>query len=39
MADDWTLGEVETVVADYFAMLRAELSGESYSKSVHRRAL
>jgi hypothetical protein len=35
----WTPHEVELIVADYFAMLRAELAGESYSKAAHNRAL
>jgi hypothetical protein len=35
----WTREEVEAVVADYFAMLRAELSGLPYSKTEHRRKL
>lgn len=39
MARDWTLDEVDAAVADYFAMLSAELSSEPYSKSGHRRAL
>ena len=29
-ARDWTEQEVRLVVADYFAMLEAELQGESY---------
>lgn len=39
MAIDWTLDEVEAIVADYFAMLEAELSGASYSKADHNRRL
>lgn len=39
MADDWSRQEVEATVTDYFAMLRAELRGEPYSKTSHRRAL
>ena len=39
MADDWSRDEVEVIVADYFAMLRAELLGEPYSKTLHRRTL
>lgn len=35
----WARKEVEAVVADYFEMLGLELSGQQYSKSVHRRAL
>jgi len=36
---DWSREEVEAVVADYLAMLRAELAGLHYSKSEHRRRL
>ncbi len=36
---DWTRDEVEATVADYFAMLEAELSGEPYSKAEHNRRL
>jgi hypothetical protein len=36
---DWTEQEVRLIVADYFAMLEAELSGETYRKSEHRKAL
>lgn len=39
MAANWTLEEVEAVVADYFAMLRADLAGEPYSKAQHNRDL
>lgn len=39
MARDWTRLEVEAVVADYFAMFDAELRGEPYSKTEHRRVL
>lgn len=39
MADDWSRDEVELVVADYFAMLRAELSGEQVNKADHNRRL
>lgn len=35
----WSAHEVELVVADYFAMLRAELLGEKYVKADHRRRL
>jgi hypothetical protein len=35
----WTRHEVELIVADYFEMLRAELSGETYSKSAHDQGL
>lgn len=36
---DWTQQEVQLIVADYFAMLEAELQGERYRKSEHRKAL
>jgi hypothetical protein len=36
---DWTRVEVEATIADYFAMLEAELRGEDYSKTEHRRQL
>lgn len=36
---DWTDHENNAVVADYFAMLACDLSGQSYNKSEHRRAL
>jgi hypothetical protein len=36
---DWSEGEVGLIVADYFAMLRAELLGQSYTKAEHRKAL
>ena len=36
---DWTEQEVRPIVADYFAMLEAELQGEPYKKSEHRKAL
>jgi len=39
MAEDWTDVEVEAIVADYFSMLAAELRGEPYSKTEHRRRL
>lgn len=35
----WTREEVEATVADYFRMLTQELSGQSYNKAEHRRAL
>ena len=38
-ARDRTEEEVRLIVADYFAMLEAELQGESYKKSEHRKAL
>ena len=39
MAEDWSRAEVEATVTAYFAMLKAELRGEPYSKAEHRRAL
>ena len=36
---DWTRDEVEAIVADYFVMLQAELSGQPYSKAEHNRGL
>jgi hypothetical protein len=36
---DWSGQEVRLVVADYFAMLEAELLGKPYSKTAHRQAL
>lgn len=36
---DWTRVEVEATIADYFAMLEAELRGENYSKTEHRKRL
>ena len=39
MAQDWTREEVEATVADYFAMLEAELRGKNYSKAEHNRNL
>ena len=35
----WTPDEVELIVADYFAMLRAELSGRRVNKAEHNRRL
>jgi Protein NO VEIN, C-terminal len=37
--EDWTRIEVEATVAAYRRMLLLELSGQSYNKSAHRRAL
>lgn len=37
--EDWTRSQVEAAVANYFAMLAAELSGGSYNKAEHNRAL
>lgn len=39
MPSSWSLEEVEAVVADYFAMLEAELLGQKYSKAEHNRQL
>lgn len=39
MANNWSESEVEAAVADYFNMLRLELSGRKYNKTEHRRAL
>jgi hypothetical protein len=38
-ARDWNEQEVRLIVADYFAMLEAELNRENYKKSDHRNAL
>ena len=35
MAEDWSRSEVEATVAEYFAMLRKELAGVPYTKTVH----
>ena len=35
----WSIFEVRATVDDYFCMLRAELSGQRYNKSAHRREL
>lgn len=37
--EDWTLKEEEAIVADYFHMLKLELTGQPYNKSAHNRAL
>lgn len=36
---DWTLEEVELIVADYFAMLESELRGVAFNKAARNRAL
>ncbi len=36
---DWSLAEVETVVAEYFAMLDLELRGEGYNKADRNRKI
>jgi len=39
MPNDWFREEVEATVADYLAMLGAELAGVPYNKAMHRREL
>ena len=39
MATAWTRDENEIIVADYFTMLEAELSGRPYSKAEHNRGI
>ena len=39
MAEAWTDLEIDLIVADYFAMLVEELTGRSFSKAEHNRAL
>ena len=39
MANDWSRPEAEATVADYFAMLSAELADVPYKKAAHRRDL
>lgn len=39
MPRDWSREEVEAIVADYLAMLGAEIEGRPYSKTEHRRRL
>lgn len=39
MTEGWSRAEVEATVADYFGMLTMELTGQSYSKTEHRRRL
>ncbi len=39
MAEAWTDLEIDLIVADYFAMLTAELTRRSFSKAEHNRAL
>jgi hypothetical protein len=36
---DWSDDELDFIIADYFVMLRSELNGLDYNKSVHRRSL
>lgn len=37
--EDWSSEQNDAIVADYFAMLAAEMSGRSYNKAEHNRAL
>jgi len=37
--NDWSLQEVDLIIADYFSMLVTELANTSYSKAQHRRNL
>lgn len=39
MAEAWTDLKIDLIVADYFAMLTAELTGRPFSKAEHNRAL
>jgi hypothetical protein len=39
VGDDWSRDEVEAIVADYLSMLTLELTGQTYNKASHRRAL
>lgn len=39
MTSHWSDSEVEAAVADYFCMLRLELTGTEYNKTEHRRVL
>jgi hypothetical protein len=39
MPSDWTRDEVELIVAEYFAMLEAELSGQAVNKAERNRRL
>src|SRR4029079_10710011 len=36
---DWTVEEVDLIVADYFDMLRLDLAGQPYRKAEHSRSL
>lgn len=36
---DWSGAELDAIVADYFAMLRAEQARQPYNKTAHRKAL
>jgi hypothetical protein len=37
MSEDWSTSEIEATVAEYFAMLRKEIAGIPYTKTVHNR--
>src|SRR4051812_45320100 len=39
MADDWTDGENDAIVADYFAMLADDVAHRPYNKALHNRML
>lgn len=39
MADDWTDGQNDAIVADYFSMLANDIAGRPYSKAEHNRLL
>ncbi len=39
MGENWSQGEVEATVADYFNMLDKELHGQDYNKTEHRHQL
>ena len=39
MAEDWSPEEVAATVADYFAMLAADIAGQAYNKAEHNRML
>ena len=39
MAESWNETEIDLIVADYFSMLIEELSGKSFNKAEHNRAL
>lgn len=39
MAGDWTDEQNDAIVADYFAMLAADIVGRTYSKAEHNRLL
>jgi len=39
MSEDWSIGEVDFIVADYFSMLIDEIAGTPINKSNHRKIL